>query len=61
MGSGEWILYFALLAHAAFALPIKLTLSQPLTFVSFTFHILFLFPLGGSERAAVWCLVTSWD
>ena len=32
VGSGEWIPCFALLVCAAFALPVKLFLSQPLSF-----------------------------
>ena len=36
MGSGEWIPCFALLACMSFALPIKLSLSQPMSFLTFT-------------------------
>jgi len=36
MGNSELIPYFALLAHVAFALPIKLSLSQPTSFPTFT-------------------------
>ena len=39
---------FALLACAAFALPIKLSLSQPTSFLTFTFLILSPIPLGQS-------------
>jgi len=42
---------FALLARLAFTLPIKLSLSQPMSFLTFTLLILFPIPLGGaSER-----------
>ena len=58
-GSSEWILCFALLAWVAFALPIKLSLSQPMSFLTFTLPILSLTPQGGSERAAVWGLAAS--
>jgi len=38
----------------AFALPVKLSLSQPMSFLTFTFPIL---PRPtGAERVAVWCL-----
>ena len=61
MGSGERIPYFALLACVAFALLIKLSLSQPTNFLTFTLSILSPIPPGvGSERAAVWCLVAGW-
>ena len=54
MGSGEWIPCFALLVCAAFALPVKLSLSQPTNFLTFTLLILSPIPLGASEQAAVW-------
>ena len=60
MGSGEWIPCFALLACAAFALPIKLSLSQPTSFLTCTLPILSPIPLRGSERAAAWCLAAGW-
>jgi len=44
MGSSELIPSFALLVHMAFALPIKLSLSQPTSFLSFT--LLIVFPLS---------------
>jgi len=40
VGSSEWIPYFALLACAVFSLPIKLLLSQPVCFLTFTILIL---------------------
>jgi len=43
MGSSELILYFN------FALPIKLSLSQHMSFLTFTLHILFSILPGGSE------------
>jgi len=38
-GSGEGIPCFALLAHTAFALPIKPSLSQPTSFLTFTLWV----------------------
>jgi len=49
MGSSEGIVCFALLVHMPFALPIKLSLSQSVSFLTFTLHILSLSHLGGSE------------
>ena len=61
MGSGEWIPCFALLACTAFALPIKLSLSQSMSFLTFfTLPILSPIPPRASERAAVWCLAAGW-
>ena len=39
LGSSEWIPCFALHVHTAFALPIKLSLSQPMSFCTFTLPI----------------------
>jgi len=62
MGSSEWIPWFASLACAAFALPVKQSLSQPTTFPTFTLLILSPIPLGeGSEQAAVWCSAAGWS
>jgi len=48
MGSSERIPSFALLAPAAFALPVKLTLSQPTSLLTFTLLILSpIPPVGG--------------
>jgi len=55
MGSGELIPCFALLVCAAFALPIKLSLPQPMSYLIFTLPIHSPFPPGGTERAAAWC------
>ena len=60
MGSNEWIPCFALLACMAFALAIKLSLSQPTSFLTYTLLILSLIPLWGSQSVAVWCLVVGW-
>jgi len=46
---------FALLAY------VKLSSSQPTSFLTFTLLILSPFPLGGSAQAAVWGLVASWS
>ena len=54
MGSRELIPWFALLACAAFALPIKLPLPQPTSFLTFALLIHSLIPLGGIDCAAVW-------
>ena len=47
MGSGEWIPRFALLVHAAFALPVKLSFSQPMSSLTFTLPILSPSRCGG--------------
>jgi len=60
MGSSERIPHLALLARAAFAFPIKLSLSQPTSFLTCTLLILPPIPPRGSEQAAVWCLLASW-
>ena len=60
MGSCELIPCFALLACVAFALPIKLSLSQPTSFCTFTLLILSPIPLGESERAAAWYWAAHW-
>ena len=60
MGSSEWIPCFALLACAASALRIKLSLSQPTSFLTFTLLALSPIPLGGTEQTVVWGLVAGW-
>jgi len=57
MGSSELIAYFALLPCTAFALPVKLSLSQPTSFLTFTLLILSPIPRWGSEQVVVWWLV----
>jgi len=52
MGSSEEIPYFALLAYTAFALPIKLPLSQLTSFLTFTLLILSPIPLGGEGASS---------
>ena len=47
MGRGELIPWLALLVCEAFALPIKLSLSQPMSFLIFTLLILSPIPPGG--------------
>ena len=47
VGSGELIPCFDLLVHAASALPVKLALSQPTSFLTFTLLILSSIPVGG--------------
>ena len=47
MGSGEWIPCFASLVCVTFAVPIKLSLSQPTSFLIFTLPIFSPIPLGG--------------
>jgi len=59
-GRSEQILCFALLLCAAFALCIKLSLSQPMNFLIFTLLVLSSIPLQGSEQEDVWFLVASW-
>lgn len=44
-GRGKWISYFDLCA--AFAFSIKLSISQPMSFIPFTFPILYPVPLSG--------------
>lgn len=53
LGSGEQIPCLAWLAPAAFALPIKVSLSQSMSFI-LLFH-----PTEWSEQAALWCLFWS--
>jgi len=53
LGSSELIPYSAFLVHTAFALPIKLSLSQPMSFFTFTLPIPCPIPPGGSERMAM--------
>jgi len=60
MGRSEWNPWFSFLTCTVFALLTETSLSQPRSFLTFTFLILFRFPPGGSERAAVWCLVAGW-
>jgi len=43
-------------ARVAFALPIKPSLSQSLSFLTFTLPTLFPIPAGGSEQEAAWGL-----
>lgn len=63
MGRGEWIPCVAWLVCAAFALSVKLSLFQPMSFLTFNCLILYPIPWGGevdcrvSEWVAVWCLV----
>ena len=45
IGSSEWIPYFALHQHTAFTLPIKLSLSQPTSFLTFSLPFLSPIPL----------------
>ena len=60
MGSSELIPCSALLVGAAFASPIKLSLSQPTSFHTFTLLILFPIPPGRSERAAAQGWAAGW-
>jgi len=47
MGSSEWIPYFALLAYTAFISPVYLSLSQPMSFFTFTLPVLSsILPIG---------------
>jgi len=50
VGSGERIPSFALLVGVAFALPIKPSLSQPMSFLTFALLILSPIPLGGVSK-----------
>lgn len=57
MGSGGWVpLWFCL--SVAFALPMKLVVSQPMSFL--IFPVLSLIPPGGSEWTAECCLTAGW-
>jgi len=56
MGSSELILWFALLVCAAVALPIKMSLSQPRSFPTFTLLILIPIPLGVGREGASSCV-----
>ena len=60
MGSDGGIPCFALLVCTAFALPNKLPLSQPPSFLTFTLPSLSFPTRVGSEQAAVWCLLADW-
>ena len=46
--------YFALLAGMAFTLPIKLSLSQPMSSIAFTFRILPSILPGEGKQDAAW-------
>jgi len=59
IGSTEWIPNLSLLACTAFALPVKLSLSQSTNFLTFTLLLLSPLPPGGSEQATAWYLVAS--
>lgn len=61
MGSREWIPCFVLFACTAFALPIKMSLSQPTSFLIFTLPVLFPSCWRGNDWAVTWHLFTSWD
>ena len=50
MGSWEWIPYFALLARAAFALPVKWSLSQLTSFLNFCLSDALPHPTGEDEQ-----------
>lgn len=50
--------FFLLLIHRTFALPIKLSLSQPMSFLTFTLQFLLPFPLG--RKWASSCMGLSW-
>jgi len=52
-GSSEWICYFTLLVWVAFALPVKLSLSQLMSFCSFTLPLLSSILLEGREWAVM--------
>lgn len=52
MGSGKLIPCFDSLADTSFALSIKLSLPQPMSFLSFTLPIASPIPLRGDEGAA---------
>ena len=60
VGSGEGILCFVLLVCAAFAFPIKLSLSQATIFLTFTLPVLSPIPLWGRVNGCVG-LVASWS
>jgi len=60
MGSSEQIPCLALLVYVVFALPVKFSLSQPMSFCFFTLPILSPIPPHGSEQAAVWGLAACW-
>lgn len=57
MGSDEWIPCFALLTFVAFALSIKLSLSQSIRFLHLLFWLSPPSHCWGSEWGAVWHLV----
>lgn len=61
MRNSEWIPCFALLAGVAFALPSKLSLSQPMSSCTSTFPIFSPIPPVVSEQEAVWYLAICWD
>lgn len=54
MAPSEWILYFALFTHAAFAFSIKISLSQPSRFFSF---LLIWFPSPACWERDAWAAV----
>lgn len=60
MGSSEWILFLALFGCIAFALPLKMSLSQTGVFSLSPFSFCTPHDLGSSEQAALWGWVASW-
>lgn len=60
MRRSEWIPNFTWIVHTTFALPTKLSSSQPINFLPSTFLILSPNPLWGSECEAVWYLTAYW-
>lgn len=53
MECGELIPFFALLLHMEFSLPVKMSVSQPMSFLSF--DLLILFPIPGGEECKGLC------
>lgn len=56
MESSEQIPYFALLAYAAFTLPVKQSPSQPTKFSQICLFDSLPHPIGWSKRAGAWSL-----
>lgn len=59
MGTSEWISFFALLKHYTFAFSIKLSLSQPMSILSFLLFSPIPLEMGVNKMLG-WCTAVGW-